>query len=170
MYKVRNLLTEKTLKMLYYSFVYPYLYYGIVFWGGTARIRFNKVYKLQKRAVRVITGSGYLDHTAPLFKSHFLLKLPDVYSFEIGKFMYNDQHARNIFNLTPRSSVHHHNTRRLNQLSVPLIHTNLAANFLKSVGVNIWNSLPDEIKDSTTAKAFKNRYKNQILNQYVNEN
>ena len=167
-YKVHNLLTEKTLKMLYYSFIYPFLYYGIIFWGGTAKTRFNRVFRLQKRAVRVITGSGYLDHTAPLFKSHFLLKLSDIYSLEIGKFMYNDQHTRNIFSLTPRSSVHHYNTRGINQLNIPAIRTSRAGNFLKSTGVKIWNSLPDEFKDSTTVAAFKNKYKNHILNQYRN--
>ena len=169
MYKIKNLLTEKTLKMLYYSFIYPYLYYGIIFWGGTAKIHFNRVFKLQKRAVRVVTGRGYLDHTAPLFISHFLLKLPDIYSLEIGKFMYNDQQNRNIFNLTPRSNVHNHNTRNMNQLNIPEIHTARAGNFLKSMGVRIWNELSDEIKDSTTMAVFKIRFKNKILDQYSNQ-
>ena len=170
MYKIKNLLTEKTLKMLYYSFIYPYLYYGIIFWGGTAKIHFNRVFKLQKRAVRVVTGRGYLDHTTPLFISHSLLKLSDIYSLEIGKFMYNDQYNRNIFNLTPRSNVHNYNTRNRNQLNIPEIRTARAGNFLKSMGVRIWNELSDEIKDSTTMAVFKIRFKNKILDQYSNLN
>ena len=169
-YKVRNLLTEKTLKILYYSFIYPFLYYGIVFWGGSAKIHFNRVFKLQKRAVRVITGRGYLDHTAPLFKSHFLLKLSDIYSLEIGKFMYVDQHTRNIFNLTLRSSVHNHNTRNINLLSLPYISTSRSGKFLKFMGVKVWNSLPEDFKNSTTIAAFKIKYKTHLLNQYTIEN
>ena len=31
--KARNYIDKKTLKQLYYSFVYPYLIYGIEIWG-----------------------------------------------------------------------------------------------------------------------------------------
>ena len=65
--------------------------------------------------------------------------------------------------------MHNYNTRNMNQLNIPEIHTARAGNFLKSVGVRIWNELSDDIKDSSTMAVFKIRFKNKILDQYSNQ-
>ena len=53
--------------------------YCNIIWGGAAKVHLEKLLKLQKRAVRIITGSGYLEHTAPLFKQLELLKVDEIY-------------------------------------------------------------------------------------------
>ena len=68
LFKVRNYLDKHTLKQLYYSFVYPYLIYGIEIWGNASNIHLDPINKLQKRCIRIITFSHYLDSTNPLFR------------------------------------------------------------------------------------------------------
>ena len=41
----------------------------------------NKLLKLQKRAVRILTGSTYLEHTAPLFKQLEFFKIDQTQRF-----------------------------------------------------------------------------------------
>ena len=48
-----------------------------------------QVSKLQKKSIRLITGSEYLAHSEPLFKELDLLKIEDLYKLKILKFYYN---------------------------------------------------------------------------------
>ena len=54
-------------------------YYGVII----------QVSKLQKKSIRLITGSEYLAHSEPLFKELELLKIEDLYKLKILKFYYN---------------------------------------------------------------------------------
>jgi len=58
------------------------------------------IYKLQKAAIRLISGSKYNAHTQPLFKKHSILPLPDLIEFFRLQFM-----QRFTFGFLPRSFV-----------------------------------------------------------------
>ena len=47
-----------------------------------------RIFKLQKRALRIITNSKYNAHTEPLFKNLNLLKIKDIFDIECLKFWY----------------------------------------------------------------------------------
>ena len=49
----------------------------------------QQVSKLQKKSIRLITGSEYMAHSEPLFKEFELLKIDDLYKLKILKFYYN---------------------------------------------------------------------------------
>ena len=67
-HKTRNFLNDKTLRNLYFTFIYPYLIYCIEIWGNTNEIHLNPIVKIQKKSIRTITFSHYQAHTAPLYK------------------------------------------------------------------------------------------------------
>ena len=75
LYKIRHFLDKQTLKNLYFTFVYPYLIYCIEIWGNTNDIHLDPVIKLQKKSIRAITFSHYLESTDPLFKKTQHLKV-----------------------------------------------------------------------------------------------
>ena len=72
----------------YSSLVLPYLTYGILLWGNANKIYLDKVHKLQKRALRIISNSSYLCHSKPLFEKYNMLNIFQMYDKEIGVFMY----------------------------------------------------------------------------------
>ena len=80
--------TEKTLLSLYHTLVYPYISYCSTVWTSTYSTNLNRIYLLQKRAVRAITKSDYLAHSAQLFSRLNVLDIYQVNSFHVGKFMY----------------------------------------------------------------------------------
>ena len=59
--------------------------YGLLLWGNQV----EQASKLQKKSIRLITGSEYLSHSEPLFKELKLLKIEDLYKLKILKFYYN---------------------------------------------------------------------------------
>ena len=68
--QARKIFTLKTLNTLYYSFIHPYLTYCTEIWGTAAAYKSytESLFKLQKRAVRLIVSAKYLAHTGPIFK------------------------------------------------------------------------------------------------------
>ena len=82
-------LTRKALCTLYYSLVYSYLQYCILVWGSTCPTNLRRLVLLQKRTVRIISKKGFDAHTNLLFKSLMILKLEDIYSLHLGKFMFS---------------------------------------------------------------------------------
>ena len=65
--KVRKYLNKSTLLELYYSFIYPYLTYCNQVWGLSCKSHMDALVKLQKRAIRIISGVHPRTHTDPLF-------------------------------------------------------------------------------------------------------
>ena len=72
----RKLINEETAKMLYYALVYPHLSYGILLWGSTYKTYIDQLVVLQKRAIRIVADSNWIEHTPPIFKRLDLEVLP----------------------------------------------------------------------------------------------
>ena len=84
---VKNTLSSKSLIMLYNSIFHCHVLYAIQIWSCTNSGLINEIFKLQKTAVRIISGSAYNAHTEPLFKSLEILPLPDLILFSKLQFM-----------------------------------------------------------------------------------
>ena len=67
------------MQMLYNAFVYPYFMYCIEVWGNAYKSYLEPLVKLQKHAVRTITGARKYDHTLPLFQNLNLLNIKEIY-------------------------------------------------------------------------------------------
>ena len=53
---------------VHFTFVYPYLIYCVEVWGNACDTHLDPIIKIQKKCVRVITFSHYLEPTESLFK------------------------------------------------------------------------------------------------------
>ena len=82
MNKIKNFLPTDALLNIYNALIAPHLNYGIMIWGKNC----NRLFKLQKRAVRVITKSRYNSHSTPLFKQLKILKIQDLCALHDLKF------------------------------------------------------------------------------------
>ena len=66
--KLRYYVTHPILIQLYYSLIYPFLTYGIIFWGQTYMTTLHSLNLLQKKPMRLITFSNFDEHAETLFK------------------------------------------------------------------------------------------------------
>ena len=161
--RVKNLLNLTELKTIYYSLVYPYLLYGIIFWGGVNRTDFVQIFRTQKKIIRIISGSDFLSHTSPLFFENSVLKLDDIRKLEMSKFIYNDINSLNSFEFQNRTLIHSHNTRNNTDLNLPRPRTNKFARSIFYEGISFYNSLDNSFKFSDSVFYFKSQVKNFLL-------
>jgi hypothetical protein len=76
-----HLSSKTTLKMIYFAYFHSVMEYRIAFWGGIAESK--RVFQLQKRIIRIITGSNSRTSCKPLFRSLEILTLPSQYTLSL---------------------------------------------------------------------------------------
>ena len=69
--KLKCILPENVLLIIYNTLVLPHINYGIIIWG----YQHFKISLAQKKDIRSVTCSPYLSHSEPLFKKLKLLKV-----------------------------------------------------------------------------------------------
>jgi hypothetical protein len=105
-----------TLKTVYFACFHPIVECGIIFWGNSTESK--RIFQLQKKIIRIMTGSRSATHCKPLFKSLEILTLPSEHILSSMKFL-----SYNLEFYTSNFSVHGTNTRSRLQLYKPI--TNL---------------------------------------------
>ena len=161
--------------------------YAIEVWGNACKTEINKLEVLQKRAMRMMTYNdsfpvvpGPLKPSDPIFHKLNILKINDIYKFQVAKFIF-----RNLNNLAPvnfqnwfcpLNSIHNYHTRsnfntdidsNTNNLVIPFART---SNYgLKQICVNgprIWNALPDDLRLENSKVTFLRKLKNFFTSGY----
>ena len=166
--KARKILNSDAMKTLYYSFIYPFFTYCNHVWGNAYDSNLYPLVMLQKRIIRIITLSKYLDHTGPLFKELGLLKIGEINKYLLGKFMYKWSNSRvsllfqDMFQYV--RNVHGYGTRQSDHLYTPIVKTNLGKCSLRYKGPVIWNSiLTAHINPDTSEAVFAKTLKHCIV-------
>ena len=147
MNRLKHTLPLFTLKLLYNSLILPHIQYGILNWG----FKYNRIFKLQKRAMRIITCSKYNAHTSPIFKSQELLKIEDIFKISLLKFLYKlekgslPSYFSGIF--ITHTADHQHNTRYRDTERLPVPRTSSAEETIRHYLPTFVEDTPDLIKD-----------------------
>ena len=150
--KVKHFLPHNVLKTLYFSLIHSQLSYGLLAWGNASGV--NKIFKLQKRAVRVINNTYFLAHTEPIFKREKILKLNDLYKLSVALFMQDyltnklPQSFRNFFHI---NNTKYTCTRQNNHIYRTRPRTAYSANLPAHNFPIIWNSLNLTCQQSRSA-------------------
>ena len=161
LFKLRNLkLPKSILIQIYYSLIHSHLNYNIICYLGTFPTYINRLFLLQKRAIRIISGASFLEHTDPLFYSNKILKINDMYNLNVGMYMY-DRWNSGVYD-----RQHQYETRNRNDLLPRQARLSVTQNSLSFVGPNLWNSIPVTIQSSISSSSFKCQYKKHLISLY----
>ena len=134
---LKQLIPKHYLRYAYFAFFNSILTYGIIIWGNGKGI--SKVLKLQKSAIRILTGSAYDAHCKPLFKSESILTVVNIYIFRCLLSI-----KKNLNDYTPVSAVHSYPTRFNYYLVEPYDRLAKSKNWYNSISINLFNKLPKE--------------------------
>ena len=116
MNRMKHFLPISALRLMYQSFFNCHLQFCSLAWV----YEYDRVYNLQKKAVRIMTASKYNAHTEPLFKQLNIMKLEDSFSLQCLKFYHKfkgnslPKYFANIF--TRNNDNQHYGTRNHDQL------------------------------------------------------
>ena len=160
LFRLNNILPIEALKTLYTSLLIPHLLYGIEIWYGIHQYNNDRVFKLQKKAIRAINCLSYNSHTNDYFKSMQFLKLEDMYKQRALLFIFNST------SILTHEDIHNYNTRYSNNIVLPQFYRTKTQSTIFYKGINLWNDLPQDIKDLRYRGAFKNSLKLLFLNEY----
>ena len=86
---MKNLLDKRHLKLLYNSYIKSHIEYCCNIFCLANKSYIKPILLLQKRAIRIICGANYRDHTQPLFKHEHILPINELIKFNIFKFMFD---------------------------------------------------------------------------------
>ena len=155
---------------LYCTLVLPYINYGILIWGNTCKTYLDKIFKLQKWAIRTISHEHYRSHTGPLFKKHNVLNVFDSFKLELGVFMY--KHKTKLLPQTfsnyfiKHNQIHRYSTRNSEDYSIHKATKMFSDRSIRVTGPSLWNSLDIKFKHCKTTKHFRNEFKSSLITTY----
>ena len=170
LFKLNKFLPTNVLQTIYQSLIHPYLTYGIEAWHAAPAYLINKLFIIQKKAIRAISNLNYNDHTNIYFKNLKILKLHDVFRENITVFFFNT--LKNNMNsnvgslLTYRQDIHNYYTRNRSKLNVPLLNRHQTQSAFLYQGIREWNNLPPSVLALETSKKLRIWLKDHYLSLY----
>ena len=125
-----NVLPTHIKLTLYNTLVQPD--YGIMVWGFTC----DRIFKLQKKAIRIVSLSKYKAHTDSIFKQLNILKAQDILQIQQYKFYYKFTHNKlpaylQQLSLQPNHTIHNYNTRTYSDIDLNTIRHEFAKRCLR---------------------------------------
>ena len=166
----RDYLEPEYLLMLYYAYVHSHLSYFSIFQPMISQANNTALEILQRRALRTVFSLPFSEDTDFIFQSLRLLKLRDLSSFNIGKFMYcyNRNITPKAFSETwlERGRMRPNNLRNNENYDIPFPRF---ASFEKHPFISfpkVWNNLPYNIKNAQSLNIFKKQLNNIFLSEY----
>ena len=189
MYKLRPFLNSTMMKNIFYSIIYSHIVCVIQVWGSAGKIETGKILVLQKRTIRLISNKdkkpvlpGPLASTNPIFFKLEILKVKDIFTLQISKFIYRclkldtPDNFHEWFKLNCVS--HSYNTRsnfidnnnivKSNNIFILGGRTSFyGLRLIKVAGPKLWNELPNYIHNNNSLISFVKCLKNYLLQKYT---
>lgn len=153
--------------MLYNSLILPYISYCNIIWGFCKQHLLNRIFLLQKRAVRIICHKPFLSPSRPLFLKLNILPISLLHDFQLCVFMYSYYHNLlpeifcNIFQ--SNNDIHRYNTRTSADTRVIYGHSSFSNSIFLCQGPTIWNKLPPKLKQCASLNSFKHHLKLHLI-------
>ena len=143
-----------------FSLFYSHVLYGCLVWSYSTQRNIDRIIKLQKRCIRIITYSKFTEHTGPFFSELKLLKVKDIFSLTKLLFMFDfinenvPEELKTIFVIN--RSIHSYGTRASVVFHIPKAKmSRFGLNTLRYDGANLWNKFYHALlyKEPNLAKA-----------------
>lgn len=145
-YKLAKIMTDDTLRMIYYALFHSVTCYGIIAWGGAYTNNLGLLQRLQNRMLKIINKNKFLTLSNPLrFDQQFV--------FESLRYHYNN--LKSMF--LESASV-----TRTKQLGIPRMNKTVSKKRSYIVAMINFNRLPNDLKVVKNIKYAKARFKKWI--------
>jgi hypothetical protein len=170
--QARNIIPPKGLLALYYALIHSHLTYCTSIMGGITAKNRNKIIKIQKKAIRIITNSPYNAHTNPIFSELHILPFNLLIKQAQLTFMHSIEYksAPSSFDRTWQKNIDRDPTYNLrNAADYHLIQPRTEA-FKKSPLYALpaaWNALSPEIKLQQNKTTFRWALRAHLLEEIV---
>jgi len=165
--KIRYKINKQTALLIYDALILSQLNYCNLVWGSTYKTSLNNLFILQKRALKICLRLDRKTATNLVFQEARKLTIYDINKLQLAIFVYSLLNCKLpiIFNsyLHQITSIHSHNTRSNINIFIHSVKNNLRKFSVKGQGPLIWNSLPLDLRLSTSLPVFKKSIKKYLM-------
>lgn len=152
--RLRHYVSVDVLRSYYFAVVHSVMSYGIVVWGSSRGL--ERVFKLQKRALRFMVGVTSRTSCKNLFRQQKIMTIPGVYIYNALLL------AREGHGFKKLGCNCNYNTRNDMLLEVPRHNTAFFENSPRYKAITLYNNLPKNIK-SLPLNVFKKEVKKLLI-------
>ena len=154
--RLKPIVNPNILKLVYHAHLHSHLSYGLLFWGSSPQSK--RIFKVQKQAIRIISGISRRKTCKPHFIEHNILTLT-CSLIQIASTL-----VRSHPELFPlNSSTHTHQTRGRNDLRIPSHNHSFFTHSPIHLCTKIYNNLPQSITHTSTRKAFDTALRKYLI-------
>ena len=170
--RIRKYVSQESLKKLVHALVLSRLDYSNSLLYGATRSDLDKLQRTMNSAARLITGIKKYEHISDALRNLHWLPIECRIKFKILLMVYKslnglapDYLSALIDVRRPTRSLRSSNKLLLN---VPKINTaTYGQRAFSYVAATLWNSIPDNIRNSVTVEIFKTRLKTFLLKKHI---
>lgn len=150
-----NCVNDSYIRTAYFGYFQSVVRYGLILWGNSVRI--NEILVLQKKTIRIICKSNFLDHCKPLFINLKILTVVNLYIFDLTIYVLNNEDLLNY-----ASNKHSYNTRQKDNVLINFYRLNKSTNSHVVLALKVYNKLKTII-NKYTLKNFKTNFYNWLI-------
>lgn len=152
---LREQIDKVTLRTVYFANFQSLMCYGILFWGNSSSAQ--KIFIVQKFALRVICHRGYRESCRGLFKKEELMTAVGLYIYKCILFIY--RHKELFHKYLNRND----NTRRMDTYIYPKCRLTQTQQQVEYMCLKLFNILPKSISSIQDEKKFKRKISGLII-------
>ena len=164
--RVRHLFTKPVLSTTLNSLIFSKLFYCSTVWAGTLKQNLHKLQLVQNFAARVLRDTKKFDHISPVLRKLGWPSIKDQLLVRDTTQVYKIVNGLAPLNLSSklskRSDTHHCNTRKSDNLNLPLCRTVTAQRSFYYRAVSAWDSLTTDTRNSLSLCTFKRSVKREL--------
>jgi hypothetical protein len=159
LFLLKKSMSEFALLFIYYGYLNSAVTRTIIFWGTIDKM-LEKIFKIQKKAVRNIKGLKYLDSCKSHFAQLNMLTIPSLFIF--NSIMYKRENEGSYIS---SNQIHNYNTRNSNKVAVPSHKTTLFEKSAYFATAKIYDNLPILLRNIKNETLFENLLKKILINK-----
>lgn len=165
--RIKRFLKPYALLKLYYAFIQSNLLYGISIWGNSAGCHLRLLQSLQNKVVRYVLGLPHRFPSEELY-SETLMNVRQLFCFHSVLFIFKAKNGLTKCNksLMTNLQITGRNTRSSTNLRLPNYTRNYSQSTLFYKGINLYNDLPQSLKQINNLNSFKSKLKIVVHNKY----
>jgi len=172
--QAKHIIPLNGMKALYQSLIHSYLSHSTLIMNSITVKNKQRIAKIQKKAIRIITGSTYNAHTAPLFLQHSILPYDKLITFSQLMFMHSVEYgyAPKSFENIWLKNNDRNAERELRNANDFLLTQPRTETFKKSTFYSLpneWNNLAPEIKLQQNRFTFKWALKAHLMEDIMEQ-
>lgn len=147
---VRECIGLNAAMSVYFAHFESILRYGILLWGNSSYLNYIRVFRIQKKALRIIANVDYRHTCRNLFKQMSIMTLASLYIYEAVLYV-----KCNLSKFPANNNVHSHNTRTWGHLHRYNCRLGVKHNSIFVVGIKLYNNLPLFLRNINDLLKFK---------------